>query len=119
MAELVLERDRLRRELGRGATGVVYEAVDASSSATVALKKIQVPAAEDIYRLKQEFRTLAALEHRNLVRLGELACADEQWFFTMELVEGTNFLDYVRPGGGADSEQVSLVRTLVEDPIDT
>src|SRR5262249_1150650 len=36
-------------------------------------------------------------QHKNLVRFGELSCEDGQWFFSMELVRGKSFLEYVRP----------------------
>jgi predicted ATPase len=86
--------------LGRGGTGVVYEAYDAKNGSVVALKTIESSNAESLYRLKREFRALADVHHENLVRFDELSFEEGQWFFTMELVRGTNFVEYVRPGAG-------------------
>jgi predicted ATPase len=98
-------RYELRRELGRGGMGIVYEAFDRQDQTLVALKTIVAnhPAvAENLYRLKQEFRAAADLQHPNLIRFGELASHEGQWFFTMELVRGCTFLEYVRAQGDAD-----------------
>jgi predicted ATPase len=82
--------------------GVVYEAYDRQDHTLVALKTIVAnhPAvAENLYRLKQEFRAAADLQHPNLIRFGELTSHEGQWFFTMELVRGCTFLEYVRTQG--------------------
>ena len=41
------------------------------------------------------------VRHPNLVTLGEIACEGDQTFLTMELVEGTDFLEHVCPRSGA------------------
>jgi len=51
-----------------------------------------------IVRLKREFRSLANLVHPNLVALDRLRSVEGRWFFTMELVDGRHFDDYVRGG---------------------
>src|SRR5262245_40099008 len=76
--------------------GVVYEALDRERNARVALKTLRDLDADGIYYLKREFRALADVAHLNLVQLHELHQVGERWFFTMELLEGTDLLTHVR-----------------------
>jgi hypothetical protein len=87
-------RYRVIRRLGAGGMGVVYEAEDGERGQRVALKTLRYPDADTLYRMKQEFRALADLSHRNLVALHELVVG-ERCFFTMELVRGTDLLTHV------------------------
>jgi hypothetical protein len=92
-------RFQLLRWLGEGGSGIVYEALDLAREARLALKVLRKLGPRAILRFKNEFRSLVELHHPNLVRLGELFETGGQWFFTMELVEGCDLLQYVR---GAD-----------------
>lgn len=77
--------------------GVVHEVVDCETGEHLARKTLQTLEGQALYRLKNEFRHLRDLRHPNLVRLGELVGRDDTWFITMELVDGVDFLEYVRP----------------------
>ncbi|HUS68073.1 MAG TPA: AAA family ATPase, partial [Kofleriaceae bacterium] len=81
--------------LGEGGMGIVYRAVDRERDVEVALKTLHNVSAAGIFRFKQEFRALADVAHPNLVALHELFCEKEQWFFTMELIDGVDLLTHV------------------------
>ena len=83
------------RRLGAGGMGVVYLAHDNERGMDVALKVLMRIDADGIYRLKNEFRALADVSHPNLVGLFELGAYGDQWFFTMEVVEGVDFQTWV------------------------
>jgi serine/threonine protein kinase/tetratricopeptide (TPR) repeat protein len=92
----VTKRFSLRRQLGAGGMGIVYEAYDEERQEVVALKTMIRADPAMLYRFKHEFRAFADMVHPNLVRLYELISAEEQWFFTMELVPGTDFVKHTR-----------------------
>ncbi len=110
------------RCLGEGGTGVVYEAVDRERGTRVALKTLRHVTAESRAELKREFRAMQDVHHPNLVSLGELVSEGDECFFTMELVEGVDLLEYVRPlplssGALDDSERASTVTLTGPLPI--
>src|SRR5262249_32988990 len=93
-------RFKVVRCLGAGGMGVVYEAYDHERQARVALKTLRSLSADALLNFKREFRDFLDLTHPNLISLGELFSEGRDWFFTMELVEGWDFLQHVRPAPG-------------------
>src|SRR3954462_14595332 len=93
----VFERFAVQRRLGSGGFGIVYEAFDRKRGMKIALKTLRNADATRLYHLKQEFRFLAGIVHRNLVTFYELVNERDQWFLTMELVDGVPFVQHIRP----------------------
>nr|WP_256735251.1 serine/threonine-protein kinase [Variovorax sp. dw_954] len=98
-------RFSILRQIGEGGMGVVFEAHDDLRRSAVAIKTLSWLDPGSVYRLKNEFRSLADIHHPNLCRLHELF-SDEGWFFSMELVEGKHFNDWVRPDGQLDEQRL-------------
>ena len=100
-------RFTLVRRLGAGGMGVVYEAYDQQRGELVALKTMRRVDPLALVRFKHEFRALCDISHPNLVNLYELVAVEDRWFFTMELVEGYDFVSYVRSRPEPTSYRVS------------
>ncbi|HEX8113411.1 MAG TPA: serine/threonine-protein kinase, partial [Kofleriaceae bacterium] len=109
-------RFEVRGTLGAGGAGVVYRAFDRQLQREVALKLLRQASGRDLYRFKKEFRSLADIVHPNLVALHELHAADGDWYFTMELVEGVSFIDWVRPSAeiGPGRARADIVSARVD-----
>ncbi len=90
--------------------GVVYEAFDRERNAPVALKTLKGVDAASLYRLKREFRALADVSHPGLASLHELVSAGDVWFITMELVDGVDFISWVRPGARARADDTAALQ---------
>jgi eukaryotic-like serine/threonine-protein kinase len=90
------ERYCMVRELGRGSMATVWLAHDRVRGHRVALKRALTPSATGLLRLKREFRIIAPLRHRNLVRLYDLWSDEDDAFFTMEVVDGDDLQRLLR-----------------------
>src|SRR5689334_4437535 len=90
--ELVLGRYRLRRRLGTGGMGVVWEAHDEHLSRDVAVKRVPVEAAQPGdkagKRAAREAVAAARLGHPAIVALYEAGRDEEGWVLVSELVRG-------------------------------
>ncbi len=96
-------------ELGRGAMGVTYRAIDTSLRRPVALKLIDSEWAkrggEARERFMREARTAASLRHSNIATVYHFGIREEngQCFCAMELVEGETLEMRVRRTGPLDA----------------
>jgi serine/threonine protein kinase/tetratricopeptide (TPR) repeat protein len=88
--------------LGAGGMGEVYRAKDLRLGREIALKVLPEAVgrdAEHLARFEREARTVAGLNHPNIVTLHSVEDEDDVRFLTMELVEGESLADLMRPGG--------------------
>ncbi|HUH05064.1 MAG TPA: protein kinase, partial [Kofleriaceae bacterium] len=92
------ERFEVLERLGGGGGGEVYRVRDRERGVEVALKLLRKGDPTSLYRFKQEFRALSDVAHPNLVEYYELVARQNQWFLTMEYIDGVDFLTYVREG---------------------
>ena len=95
-----LGKYEIRRELGRGAMGVVFDAWDPSIERRVALKTVRRDqleggeAQEMLDRFKREAQAAGRLSHPNIVSVYEYGEDDGTAFIAMEYVEGRELKDY-------------------------
>jgi hypothetical protein len=75
--------------------GSVFRVLDRELGYEVALKTFHGVSGHDRLALKREFRTLLNIVHPNLVTLHDLFVDESHCFFTMELVTGSHFVDYL------------------------
>ncbi|MGW8369567.1 MAG: protein kinase domain-containing protein, partial [Gammaproteobacteria bacterium] len=94
--------------IGRGASGLVYRALDLTGHFPLALKSLKSATPEEIYHLKAEFRTLRDIYHPNLVQLFNLHVQDDHCYFTMELIDGQDFVSYARIPSARDDTQLDF-----------
>lgn len=105
----------LERELGRGATAVVYAARDLKHGRRVALKVINssILSAPGTDRFLQEIRTTARLNHPHILPLFDSGDADGFIYYTMPLVEGESLRPRIDRSGPMSLEiAVPLVRQV-------
>jgi serine/threonine protein kinase/tetratricopeptide (TPR) repeat protein len=110
-----LGRFEITREIGRGGTGCVFEAWDPARGEKVAVKLLLGLHSSAFYRFKREFRGLAEVSHPNLVKLHELFYDEGRMFFSMELLEGRDFVAALRSDPKIDYARLrDALRQLVQ-----
>lgn len=99
-------RYQVRKELGRGAMGVVYLAQDPAIGRSVAVKTINFNAVSDsaeekmlMERLIKEARSAGGLQHPNIVTIYDIGQTNSSAYIVMEFVEGETLLDRMNQGG--------------------
>ncbi len=101
---------RLLREIGRGVAGRIHPAIDRNLLRKVALKRLSKELAEEpFYRdgFIAEAQITGQLEHPNIVPVHELGLSPEGVpYFTMKLVDGTGFDQWLRAHPTGTSERL-------------
>jgi Flp pilus assembly protein TadD/predicted Ser/Thr protein kinase len=110
LSEKAKHRYKLLEEIGRGAMGIVYRAMDSELDEVVALKILpdNLSSNDDaLTRFRREARSARRLSHRNIVRIHDIGEEMGRKYISMEFVEGTTLKALIRASGGLD-----VVRTV-------
>ena len=89
--------------LGRGGMGAVYKGIQKNLDRLVAIKLLPPELGENPEfeaRFKREAKSMAQLNHPNIVQIYDFGQTSEgHYFFVMEFVEGTDLHQFIRAGG--------------------
>jgi serine/threonine protein kinase/tetratricopeptide (TPR) repeat protein len=100
--ELFTGEDGKPVELGRGAMGVTYKAVDVDLHCPVTLKVISEKYLGDEsarLRFLREARAAASIRHPNVASVFHLGRTGQNYFYAMEFVEGETLENLIRRSG--------------------
>ncbi len=103
--------------LGAGGMGEVWRARDTKLGRDVALKLLPAQFADDparLARFEREAKTLAALNHPNIVTIHSIERADGLQFLTMELVEGGTLAERIQKRGLPFTDILALAIPLAD-----
>jgi serine/threonine protein kinase len=107
---------RIRRKIGEGAMGVVYEGWDDRLERSVAIKTIG-PANQSHEahgRLWREARSLARVNHPHVCQVFEVLEERNTLVLILELLEGQSLADRLIAGMVPPSEALEIVRQILE-----
>lgn len=95
-----LGRYEILSELGKGAMGIVYKAVDPLIDRTVAIKTINLNLSGDeiagfVERFNREAKSAGRLNHPNIVTIYDVGRADDIAFIAMEHLEGQELKEII------------------------
>ncbi|HVS03653.1 MAG TPA: serine/threonine-protein kinase [Thermoanaerobaculia bacterium] len=115
--DVVASRFEVRRELGSGGMGAVYEALDRELGAAVALKTLrpEVAARRDARdRFRREIHLARRVTHPNVCRLFDLFYDDSRQlpFLTMELLPGETLAHRLARGPLPVAEALEVARRV-------
>lgn len=116
----VLGRYKIVSEIGQGAMGTVYKAVDPIIDRTVAIKTINLNLSrqeleEYEARFQQEIKAAGRLNHPNIVTIYDVGRTDQVAYMAMEFLEGKELKEIIATGNLPPTEQVVDIIAQVAD----
>jgi serine/threonine protein kinase len=105
--ELLQAEDGRPLELGRGAMGVTYKALDVDLRCPVTLKVIKGRyLADELAKLRflREARAAASVRHPNVASVFHLGQSGENYFYAMEFVEGQTLHNLIKRSGQLEAK---------------
>jgi serine/threonine protein kinase len=114
--EVMLDADGRPIELGRGAMGVTYKALDVDLRCPVTLKVISERYLDDEsarLRFLREARAAASVRHPNVASVFYLGRTGSGYFYAMEFVEGETLEHLIRRSGQVEAKLALEITTQV------
>src|SRR5258708_5011066 len=114
--ELVMAEDGKPVELGRGAMGITYKAVEVDLHCRVTLKVISEQYLGDEsarLRFLREARAAASVRHPNVASVFHLGRTGQNYFYAMEFVEGETLEAVIRRSGRLEVKLALEIATQV------
>lgn len=115
-------RYRVRRLIGQGGMGIVYEAQDLrDGGATCALKMLRPDLTHDPRvrrRFIDEAASLARLTHPNIVRARDFFCVGEDCFIALDFVAGVSLAELIDSGGALPPAQALAILKPILSALD-
>ena len=107
----VIDKYRIIGQLGRGATGIVYRAVDQTLEREVAIKVLNPHLAnpEIVKRFRAEATILARLNHPEIATIYELVQRENDVLMVMELVRGETLERLCERGGPMPADRAAYL----------
>ncbi len=109
-AGTLIGRFELRREIGRGGFGIVYEARDTALGRSVAFKLVRGGKRMDLRRerLVREAEAAARVSHPNVVTLHDLGSSEYGPYLVLELLQGETLASRLRRAPMAAAEATAI-----------
>jgi serine/threonine-protein kinase len=105
---VVGDRYRILCAIGRGAMGIVYEAIQISSGREMAIKVLQnfhETSNESMKRFRREAQTISTLKHPNIVTLFDYGLMEDGApYIVTEFLQGLNLAQVLKETGGLPAE---------------
>ena len=117
-----LGRYEILSELGQGAMGVVYKAVDPLIDRTVAIKTINLNLSKDELadfeeRFNREAKSAGRLNHPNIVTIYDVGKTDHVAFMAMEYLEGRELKEIIASGEALPPDRVAEIIAQIADAL--
>ena len=115
-----LGRYKIVAEIGQGAMGTVYKAVDPIIDRTVAIKTINLNLSKQELeeyeaRFQQEIKAAGRLNHPNIVTIYDVGKTESVAYMAMEFLEGLELKDIIASGRLPPADQVVDIIAQVAD----
>jgi eukaryotic-like serine/threonine-protein kinase len=113
----VVGRYQIRREIGRGGFGAVYEAFDPQLGRVVALKALKPGRTRRVFSeewIQKEAEAVAKLDHPAIVTIHDVGTCPAGAYLVMELLQGETLADRIAKGPLPIDEALRIAEQMAE-----